>query len=62
MPAKCPPPAIWHGHAPLVLAAGQPLDLAALSFKAGDETLDLDRYLQETVTDGFIVLHHGRVV
>ncbi|MGA4634825.1 serine hydrolase domain-containing protein [Pseudomonas solani] len=47
---------------PLALAAGQPLNLAALSFKAGDETLVLDQYLQETVTDGFIVLHHGRVV
>ncbi|MBT8764926.1 serine hydrolase domain-containing protein [Metapseudomonas boanensis] len=47
---------------PLPLPSGQPLELGALTFKAGDESLSLDRYLRQTVTDGLIVLHRGRVV
>ncbi|QEY62894.1 serine hydrolase [Metapseudomonas lalkuanensis] len=48
--------------APLPLPAGQPLNLGTLRFNAGEESLTLERYLQETVTDGMIVLHRGNVV
>ncbi|OWJ91049.1 6-aminohexanoate hydrolase [Pseudomonas sp. A46] len=47
---------------PLPLSAGEPLELGTLTFETGEESLGLDRYLRETVTDGLIVLHRGRVI
>jgi CubicO group peptidase (beta-lactamase class C family) len=37
-------------------------DLGGLSFRSGRRTMTVDRMLQETATDGFMVLHRGRVV
>lgn len=47
---------------PLVLAPGSSRPLGALTFAAGEQTLALDDYLQQTVTDGLIVLHRGAIV
>ena len=53
---------ILRAQTPLVLAAGPALALDGLPFTVGDETLTLDGYLRETVTDGLIVLHRGVIV
>jgi len=47
---------------PLALSDGSILALDGLRFAAGDETLTLDGYLRDTVTDGLIVLHRGAIV
>ncbi|MEN0108888.1 MAG: serine hydrolase [Pseudomonas sp.] len=53
---------IPRANAALALPDGATQTLDGLQFQAGDETLSLATYLAETSTDGFIVLHHGRVV
>ncbi|MCQ4288797.1 beta-lactamase family protein [Pseudomonas stutzeri] len=57
-----PTRSILRAERPLSLPVGTRLDLGALMFTAGDETLDLETYLQKTVTDGLIVLHRGTIV
>ncbi|MEY2684236.1 MAG: hypothetical protein RJA09_1380 [Pseudomonadota bacterium] len=47
---------------PMVLLQGQPLALDTVTFTVGQDDTTLGDYLQATVTDGFIVLHKGRVV
>lgn len=47
---------------PLSIIEAAPHDLDSVTFKAGEEDLTLARYLQDTATDGFIVLRRGRVV
>jgi CubicO group peptidase (beta-lactamase class C family) len=37
-------------------------DLSGISFDVGGRTWNVDRMLQQTYTDGFLVLHRGRVV
>ena len=37
-------------------------DLSGLSFRSGRRSLSVASMLDETATDGFLVLHHGRVV
>lgn len=39
-----------------------PCDLGALSFRHEDRSLTVDEMLNETYTDGFLVLHHGQVL
>ena len=38
------------------------LDWSALGWQKADSTTSLDIFLEETATDGFVVLHHGRIV
>ncbi|MCY1502265.1 6-aminohexanoate-dimer hydrolase [compost metagenome] len=47
---------------PLALPDGARQDLDDLAFSLGGESLTVARYLQDTATDGFIVLHKGAVV
>ncbi|MFG6203023.1 serine hydrolase domain-containing protein [Pseudomonas retamae] len=47
---------------PLSLIDAAPQGLGPVTFKAGEEDLTLARYLQDTATDGFIVLRGGQVV
>ncbi len=47
---------------PLTLSNAATRGLDEVTFKAGDEYLTLSRYLQDTETDGLIVLQHGNVV
>lgn len=47
---------------PLALPDGEPRPLDGVEFKAAEATLTLDHYLQETATDGLIVLQRGKVV
>lgn len=47
---------------PLTLINAAKRDLDQVTFKAGDEELTLAGYLQDTETDGLIVLHHGNVI
>ena len=47
---------------PLALAEGSAAALDQLAFSAGDQPLTLAGYLQQTSTDGLIVLHRGKVV
>lgn len=37
-------------------------DLGRVSFRLGRRSLTVDRVLEETATDGFLVLHRGRIV
>jgi CubicO group peptidase (beta-lactamase class C family) len=37
-------------------------DLSGVTVRAGRRRVSLDRFLVETFTDGFLVLHHGRIV
>ncbi|MFC6299399.1 serine hydrolase [Pseudomonas sp. CCM 7893] len=57
-----PSAGIDRGPSPLVLPVGTQLALDELNFKVGEATLSLPEYLQQTYTDGFIVLQHGKVV
>lgn len=47
---------------PLALITATTRDLDNVTFKAGDEQLTLAGYLQDTETDGLIVLQHGNVI
>lgn len=47
---------------PMHLPIGQPLDLDNMVFKVGEEYFTLNHYLQESFTDGLIVVHRGQVV
>ena len=40
----------------------RPADLGAVSFRCDDRDRTVDHMLDETYTDGFLVLHRGRVV
>ncbi|AHL74383.1 6-aminohexanoate hydrolase [Stutzerimonas stutzeri] len=53
---------IPRAESPLPLQFGPRQGLGSLTFVAGDETLSLDAYLAQTVTDGLIVLHRGEIV
>lgn len=54
--------AIARAEAALPLPAGQALPLDGLSFAVGAERMALLDFLQATATDGFIVLHRGKIV
>lgn len=47
---------------PLALPEGSAAALDQLAFSAGDQPLTVGGYLQQTSTDGLIVLHRGKVV
>ncbi|MFZ6048537.1 serine hydrolase domain-containing protein [Pseudomonas sp. CR3202] len=53
---------VARAESPLVLKNGEPQSLGDLAFSVGEQTLTLSRYLEETATDGFLVLHKGRIV
>lgn len=47
---------------PLALPEGRQIDPESVTFTVDGATLTLDDYLRRTQTDGFIVVHDGRVV
>ncbi|PCC98187.1 class C beta-lactamase-related serine hydrolase [Halopseudomonas pelagia] len=47
---------------PMSLPAGPPIDLDGMTFKVAEEPITLNRYLQESMTNGLIVMHRGQVV
>ncbi|WP_145192698.1 serine hydrolase [Pseudomonas sp. URMO17WK12:I11] len=53
---------IGRAAAPLALLDGQPRALDRLTVKVADQTLSVADYLEQTSTDGLIVLHRGQVV
>lgn len=53
---------IGHSDTPLPLKTGGQRDLDALEVDIDHKAMPLLRYLQESDTDGFIVLHHGAIV
>ncbi|UEP25814.1 serine hydrolase domain-containing protein [Burkholderia ambifaria] len=53
---------IRHAATPLPLPADPVPGLDTIPVTIGGETLTLDDYLRRTATDGFIVLHRGRIV
>ncbi|MCY1398250.1 6-aminohexanoate-dimer hydrolase [compost metagenome] len=53
---------VARAESPLALADGEPRDLSIQAFPVGKRTMTLARYLEESDTDGFLVLHKGRVV
>ncbi|AYZ62216.1 class A beta-lactamase-related serine hydrolase [Burkholderia multivorans] len=57
-----PTDGIRHAAAPMPLPERAVPDLDALPVTIGGATLTLDDYLRHTATDGFIVVHHGRIV
>ncbi|KJS74281.1 MAG: 6-aminohexanoate hydrolase [Pseudomonas sp. BICA1-14] len=57
-----PTRSIPRAQSPLALPTGTSQDLGSLTFMAGEESLTLDAYLEETVTDGLLVLHRGELV
>ncbi|MBK5351550.1 beta-lactamase family protein [Pseudomonas sp. TH41] len=57
-----PTTGIDRGPTALPLIPGNRLALDELNFKVGDASLTLPEYLQQTYTDGFIVLQRGKVV
>lgn len=59
---RAPTAGLRHSNSPLRLPEGTPLDLNQVMFKADGESLSVAEYLQRTFTDGFMVLHEGRVV
>ena len=60
--AMTPTTGIRRASSPLNLGTGTPVELDQLKFAVGEQTLSLPEYLQETYTDGFIVLHRGKPV
>ncbi|MBN3791769.1 serine hydrolase domain-containing protein [Burkholderia sp. Ac-20353] len=57
-----PTDGIRHAAAPLPMPVDPVPNLDTLPVTIGGETLTLDDYLRRTATDGFIVVHRGRVV
>ncbi|MBB5501285.1 serine hydrolase [Paraburkholderia sp. MM5384-R2] len=53
---------VEHAHTPLPLPAGAALDPDKVQFTVDGTTLTLTDYLRRTYTDGFIVVHDGKVV
>ncbi|CAG9166154.1 serine hydrolase [Cupriavidus respiraculi] len=53
---------IRHADAPMPLPPPQRQDLDGVEIALADGPMRLDDYLRATHTDGFIVLHHGRIV
>jgi CubicO group peptidase (beta-lactamase class C family) len=53
---------IGRADSPLALLDGARHGLDELAFPLGEASLTLARYLQDTATDGFIVLHKGAVI
>lgn len=60
--AMTPTTGIRRAPSPLALKAGKSVELDQLKFTVGEQTLSLPEYLQETFTDGIIVLHRGKPV
>ena len=57
-----PTRAIGRAAEPLALTEGSGAALDQVTFSAGEQPLTLADYLQQTSTDGLIVLHRGKVV
>lgn len=57
-----PSRAITRADKPLALARGKALPLDSMTFLVGQGEVAMQDYLEATATDGFIVLHKGRVV
>jgi len=53
---------IQHARQPMPLPADHAAGLDKMQFIVGDTTVTLAEYLQKTHTDGFIVVHRGRVI
>ncbi|MGV8399290.1 serine hydrolase domain-containing protein [Pseudomonas aeruginosa] len=60
--AMAPTTGIRRAATPLVLEAGQQAALDQLTFILGEKSISMPEYLRATYTDGFIVLHRGKVV
>lgn len=57
-----PTRSIGRAATPLSLTEGRAVALDQLAFSAGEQPLTLAGYLQQTSTDGLIVMHRGKVV
>ena len=57
-----PTRAIGRAAQPLALTEGSGAALDQVTFSTGEQPLTLADYLQQTSTDGLIVLHRGKVV
>lgn len=53
---------IRRGEGPVRKLPRDDRDLSGVAFEVGGRRWDLDRMLEQTYTDGFLVLHRGRVV
>jgi CubicO group peptidase (beta-lactamase class C family) len=54
---------VWRGNGPSSLLPQLPMDLGGIEFERGDGVpTTLETFLDDTYTDGFLVLHRGRVV
>lgn len=53
---------VEHARVPMPLPGGPALDSDKVQFTVDGTTVDLTDYLQQTRTDGFIVVHNGKVV
>lgn len=60
--AMTPTTGIRRAPSPLALPVGEPAALDQLRFTIGEQSLSLPEYLRATFTDGFIVLHRGKLV
>nr|BFD42632.1 serine hydrolase [Pseudomonas sp. FFPRI_1] len=60
--AMSPTTGIRRAPSPLALEAGEPAALDQLKFSVGGQSLSLADYLHDSFTDGFIVLHRGKLV
>jgi CubicO group peptidase (beta-lactamase class C family) len=53
---------IAHNPANILALENNPVDFSSLSLKSDGQSIGLPDYLEQTATDGFVVLHKGHVV
>ncbi|MBN8939187.1 MAG: serine hydrolase [Rhizobiales bacterium] len=53
---------VWRGRGPVMPLPARPVDLGPVAFEAGGRAMTVDGFLEDSATDGFLVIHRGSVV
>jgi CubicO group peptidase (beta-lactamase class C family) len=53
---------VWRGPGPVMPLARKQQELGSVAFEFDGRTMTFDRFLDESATDGILVLHHGAIV
>jgi CubicO group peptidase (beta-lactamase class C family) len=53
---------VWRGNGPVATLPQAPQALDAITFNDGGTTTTIEKFLEDSFTDGFLVLHKGQVV
>ena len=53
---------VWRGNGPVTALPQAPQALDAITFTDAGATITIEKFLEDSFTDGFLVLHKGQVV